>query len=50
MFFDWFETLKNLVEKRGKNEVEIHAILCKYSFPVQEWNVRALFYSVFQII
>ena len=50
MLFDWFETLKNLVKKRGKNEAEIHAILCKYSFTVLEWNLRALFYNVFQII
>ena len=34
MLFDWFKILKNLEEKRGKNEGEIHAILRKYSFPV----------------
>ena len=34
MLFDWFKILKNLEEKRGKNEGEIHAILHRYSFPV----------------
>ena len=34
MLFYWFKILKNLEEKRGKNEGEIHAILSKYSFPV----------------
>ena len=34
MLFDSVKVLKNLEEKRGKNETEIHAILCKYSFPV----------------
>ena len=34
MLFDWVKVLKNLEEKRGKNETEIHAILRKYSFPV----------------
>ena len=34
MLFDWFKILKNLEEKRRKNEGEIHAILRKYSFPV----------------
>ena len=34
MLFDWLKILKNLEEKRGKNQTEIHAILCKYYFPV----------------
>ena len=34
MLFDWFKILKNLEEKRGKNEGEIRATVCKYSFPV----------------
>ena len=32
MLFDWFKILKNLEEKRGKNEGEIHAILRKHFF------------------
>ena len=32
--FDWFKVLKNLEEKRGKNEAEIYAILHKKFFPV----------------
>ena len=34
MLFDWFKILKNLEEKRGKNEGEIRATVSKYSFPV----------------
>ena len=34
MLFGWFKIRKNLKEKTGKNEGEIHAILLKYSFPV----------------
>ena len=34
MLFDWFKILKNLEEKRAKNEGEIRATVCKYSFPV----------------
>ena len=34
VLFDWFKILKNLEEKRGKNEGEIHGFLRKYSFPV----------------
>ena len=34
VLFDWFKILKNLEEKRGRNEDGIHVILHRYSFPV----------------
>ena len=41
MLFDWFKILKNLEEKRGKNQTEIHAILCKYYFQVLYLKILA---------
>ena len=41
MLFDWFKILRNLEEKNGKNEGEIHAILCKYSFPVSRMEFES---------
>ena len=44
MLFDWFKILKNLEEKRGKNEGEIHAILHRYSFPVSRMESEGTLY------
>ena len=34
MLFDWFKILKSLEKKKGKNDAEIHEILCKHLVPV----------------
>ena len=44
MLFDWSKILKNLEEKRGKNETEIHAIL-RILFLFREWHERVPFYN-----
>ena len=44
MLFDWSKILKNLEEKRGKNEAEIHAIL-RILFLFRVWHERVPFYN-----